>query len=367
MLLKIIFCFFLFFQSIYSLIEQYQNSTYGTTRYNLELVAINEGKEMYKKWMERKEPRKPLLCGVFTTSSGKHTPTLLRNMQLTENICDWAVILYDGDESELCQGKIKERSVLCKRNADSLKKRTKKIGDYSFTLSLPKTAMYSDFLPVVENYERVLLFDEDISADGFNVKNFFKAWDCITEYPPMVSQPLIFESTQYFRWVNANFWEKKFLKDIYLNEILYIEQQIPAFDAKFFQWFTASVISRVKTDIINNGADWGQDRTWCPAGRAYAQLVLGFPESYSPCNMYPHSGSVHHLNGKTINAKQKNIRFFQMGAMNSVQSYINTFPTWVITDTFTSNPFSPVGKHIYKRYDLNSFDKECPADIFDTK
>lgn len=346
--------------------QQWKNSRYGTDNYNLELDAINEAKLLKIKWDEETIPRKSLLCGVFLSGNQGSLITLDKNIQQTQGICDWSIILYDGDEDIICNKYKKYSNVVnCMRNEESKAPRFYKGTDIK--MSIAKTVMYKDILNNIKQYNKVMLFDEDILLQDFNFDNYLTAWACVNKYEPLIVQPLIQESTQYLFWCNLKSWDRPDTQDIVGHEIELIEQQVPSFDAKFFEWYVTSVIGRVRESIIANGADWGQDRSWCAAAKMFGEVVLKYPHGAPVCMLYPKSGAVHHLNGRTIQTKRLNRNLFREGARRVVQAYIDAFPTWVITDVMISNPFIGHGKKHFKKFRYDSIDGSCPMETFGFK
>ena len=108
-------------------------------------------------------------------------------------------------------------------------------------------------------------------------------WDCAfwPQPPPLIVQPLIHESIQFFTYLNRDFWQRQQDKHNYSTAVLassvgLIEQQVPLFDSMFFEWFVKRVLALTRDRALEMGADWGADRMWCSAANTYALKVLNW-------------------------------------------------------------------------------------------
>jgi hypothetical protein len=221
--------------------------------------------------------------------------------------------------------------------------------------------LYTDLLPYLTHYERVFLMDEDISLAGFDIRHFMSTWDCAF-YPqpaPLIVQPLIAESNQYIPFVNANQWSRKEFENVTASASGMVEQQVPLFDAQFFEWFVRHVLSLTYDLALYYGVDWGHDRSWCNAARLYATELLGYSTTeYSPCALLVKTSPVHHLNGHTMKGKKENRELFHRNAVIVVQRYIDLYPTWVVTDLLSTNPLDERNQAKYRRA-VGPLNEEC--------
>lgn len=310
-------------------------SKLGTRAYNMESVAIYEGKLDHAKFSpERYLRRRKLLCVVFIRASLQPSINLLTNAIHMGDSCDWAVIIYAGHDLSICKNeKLTKKLIHCKHSSEYQENSDK---------AIPKSVMYADLLPYLPKYQRVFLMDEDISLIGFDVNQFIKVWDCSfrNQPPPLIVQPLIAESNQYFTFVGVNAWKDS---TIMATASGIVEQQVPAFNSVFFEWFVKRVLARTKSAGLQHGVDWGHDRSWCNAAKMYAREVLKWPSSASVCSILVGATPVHHMNTQSMQTKRENrTKFLAEGAV-VVQKYINLFPTWVLTDILTSpNPMRSV-------------------------
>lgn len=221
--------------------------------------------------------------------------------------------------------------------------------------SIPKSVLYSDLLPYLYEYERVFLMDEDISLMGFDIKKTLSVWNCAFYPlpPPLIVQPLIAESNQFFDFVGAKAWRGK---GVVASASGLIEQQVPMFDAVFFEWLVRRIFSMTKQDSLNAGVDWGGDRSWCNAAKMYAREVLKHPKEFVQCSLLIATTPVHHLNTKAIAGKRTNRKEFLRKGFQMVDRYVNLFPTWTILDISRApNPLDSYhGRRYVKSKQINS-------------
>lgn len=208
-------------------LEPWVGSKLGTTQYNKELEVINQGREDYRRAIELMDthPRKDLLCVSFVKAASHEFSSIVVNniLHMGQN-CDWALVIYDGDKSEVistCSDqRISSRLVLCERNADSF------TSEHQTKTSIPKTVLYQTLLPVLPKYHSVFLMDEDISLEGFNFTSFMDIWKCAFSPRPLITQPLIAESNQYLMYVNEKPWTHGEWANVIASTVGYIEQQV---------------------------------------------------------------------------------------------------------------------------------------------
>jgi hypothetical protein len=222
--------------------------------------------------------------------------------------------------------------------------------------AVPKSVLYSDLLPYLSKFKRIFLMDEDISLVGFDFVKTMNVWSCAFHPfpPPLVVQPLIAESNQYFSFVGIKAWTGK---GVMSSASGIVEQQVPMFDAVFFEWFVKRCLSLTKQDAINAGVDWGGDRSWCNAAKMYGREVLKQRKEYVHCALLVGGSPVHHLNTKAIATKRTNRKDFLKNGFDMVDKYVTLFPTWTILDiTRSPNPLDTMHGRKYvksKRVDAN--------------
>lgn len=347
-------------------VEPWVGSKLGTTEYRHETAAIELAKTDYAQAIKNEaiSPRKELLCVSFLGISPNSSLNLQANILIMNTHCDWAVIMYIGTEPEvasICKhANISSNLVHCGRSEEShTAERLKK--------SIPKSVQYQSLLPVLPRYKKVFLLDEDMSLQGFKVKEFLNIWNCAFNPQPLIVQPLIAENNQYLVFVNEKPWTEGIYKDVVASTVGYIEQQIPAFDAIFFEWFVRRVLSQTKDIALQYAMDWGHDRSWCNAANMYAREVLHWPLTGfnhtvpSPCALITsRNTAVHHLNHHTMKIIRGRINMVRKNAFIVVQKYVDYFPTWVGMDMLNpNNPFNPENAEKFRQ--VRALNETCVA------
>jgi hypothetical protein len=350
-------------------ISMFKGSKLGTTEYNLEPNVVKQGRKDFHRASLSTIERKELLCVTFLHPNTTAHDNFIGNVQAMGTHCDWAVIYYQGTASEIhstCSDtRVVQHIIHCKRNEETEVSRFVSTdhggnGSESIRLSVPKTVMYHDLLPYLSTYKKVFLMDEDISLQGFNVTSLMEPWECALSPPPLIVQPLVAESNQYINYLNRNSWKRRDRSKIVASGVGIVEQQVPLFDSVFLEWFIRRVLSLTRDTALIHGVDWGHDRSWCNAARMYGKYVLNYPDSYTPCAVFPHATPIHHLNFRSMENKRNNRTFFEQNGYAVVQRYIDYFPTWVVLDVLgVNNPldFRNLGVHTT----LFSLNAECVA------
>jgi hypothetical protein len=312
------------------------NLTDNSTKYNLEFSMIRLAQIDYlKRTLGRQTnltPLKELLCVTFIKASLNPSLALFSNIHLMGSHCEWAIIIYDGDAravNSICSNKsIRDGNVVhCRRAPLSVSNRTASIPTQSKSkskrsrvrvvvqkLSVPKTVLYRELLPHLRHYRHALLLDEDISLLGFDLPSFAATVRCaFSPAPPLIAQPAIAESNQFFQYVNLNSWQRSpSLRAVALAESGLVEQQVPYFDSLFFEWFVRHVLAFTKDTALFYGVDWGHDMSWCRAAKMYSVLVLNRSIHTAVCAIAPGATPVHHLDTNSITNKHLNRSFFRI-------------------------------------------------------
>lgn len=350
----------------------------------------------------RRAVRKPLLCVTFLKATSRPLKVLEANMAIMGNNCEWAVIFYDGtfaniegycgdtsnnkrflspDTDSAIVGLDKKNITVvhCKRAPETFNRPTTQIplSDGSVleqTISVPKSVLYSELLPLLQYYEHVFMLDEDISLQGFNIRTFMDVMKCgfKGDLPPLIAQPLIVERTQYFPFVHAEFWQRLGRK-VYAASTGLVEQQVPFFDSLFLEWYIDHVLSQTREVALRQGVDQSHDRTWCRAATMYSAVVrkANYTEhGGGACAVIVGGGggagadaaytAVHHLNTRSLENKRANRAAYRQKAQVVHEKYRELFPSWVVGDIRRS--ISPLDKKYGKRYrKYMKLDAKCVA------
>jgi hypothetical protein len=100
--------------------------------------------------------------------------------------------------------------------------------------------------------------------------------------------------------------------------------------------------------------------TWCGAAYMYAKEILHYNmTAFVPCLLLVKAPHYHHLNLKTISAKQSNRTHFQIIGGEMLQFYRDLYPTWDCLETFGSNATLPHHADTILRH-VTSYPKTCP-------
>ena len=344
-------------------------SKYGTNETHLEPAVLQEGHRFYQEYkkqlLHRPHPHNKdikMLCTAFVGNISIPNRWVIEyNIAHSHPICDWAFIAYEEIDKQFLSSLCDIEGVIYCKYSMALNSSNSKT--HSRPKSIPKSVLYLDLLSLLQvrrqhdsPYHSVFLLDEDIYLGGFNLAQFIKYWRCSEGigHAPLIVQPLVAGVVkQYIPWLNVDAWKKRddqnFRKSRrtgpFVQEVAFIEQQVPMFNGVFFEWFLSSILSRIRSIALKNGADWGHDRCWCSAAQAFANEVLLQPNRYG-CGIFiipkqQVSNVVYHLNFRSMKLKREQQVEFREKAANSVSKYIELFPTWVVTDILnTKNPFS---------------------------
>ena len=176
-----------------------------------EIKALESGIKTHEDNHDNRPMRtKMLLCSTFVKADYQILSLLYNNMKIMENKCDWVVIFYDGDPTimnEFCSlvknNKLKHIDIdknsmniynkfdnkllypihltLCKQANSSIYRNVVDITHQNGTIvkektSIPKSVLYQELLPVLTEYQKVFILDEDISLEGFGIQMFMNIW-----------------------------------------------------------------------------------------------------------------------------------------------------------------------------------------------
>jgi hypothetical protein len=231
------------------------NSPYSrNVKMNQEWNAINEGREMVERELNSFQFRKHLLCATFVNSTHEASKkNLIKNMKSSYFDCDWAIVIYGGSKNVICNNHDYLKYFVFCDHTHALKKHPDLMANFQH---IPKPLLYFDLLPYLPDYQYVVLFDEDISVQEFNFNVYNEIFHCsfYPAPPPLISQGLIREESQDFEFLRPSGW--KDLPDVISSETYYIEQQMPFFNAIFFQWFVERVLARAVPMVIQTGSTW---------------------------------------------------------------------------------------------------------------
>lgn len=350
--------------------------------FNREFATVEKGRKEYN---ARRAVRKPLLCVTFLKATTRPMKMLESNMAVMGSNCEWAVIFYDGTyaniegycgesssnkrflspDSEFTAEPIDRKNITvvhCKRAPETFNRPTTQIPLSDGTvleqsISVPKSVLYSELLPILKYYEHVFMLDEDISLVDFNFAHFNNIVNCgfQGDLRPLIVQPVIAERTQYFPFVHAEFWQRLGRK-VYASSSGLVEQQVPYFDALFLDWFVRHVLSQTREVALRQGVDQSHDRTWCRAAAMYSAVIMRAnytTEGGAPCAVIVGGATetvtaVHHLNTRSLENKKANRAAYRQKAQVVNDRYRELFPSWVVGEIRHS--VSPLDKKYGRKY-----------------
>ena len=208
------------------------------------------------------------------------------------------------------------------------------------------------------------IMDEDISLDGFSITRFIKKWKCSFGINrPLIVQPLIAESKQYFPYVHEKFWKSNNLySNVTAATVGLVEQQVPIFNTVFLVWYIRHVLSRIKDVALKYGVDQSIDKTWCKAAGMYAREVLNrkLINNNTMCAIIIAIPPVHHRNLHSLSNKRANRKNYALLGLKVNDLYKRLFPSWVLDDiTTTVNPLDPIYGKNYHIIKWSPSSKEC--------
>ena len=170
-------------------------SALNTTNYIREREVIRQASADYAT-VGSVSARRELLCATFVLGAMKSALATFANIDNLNVACDWAVVVYDGDASLVCNPlRLKQSVVHCGLVPESVYDGLGMYGQHqngsTSTLlvvdkktgkprrpTIPKTILYTELLALLPKYKRVWLLDEDISLEGFDTSKLLKLWKC---------------------------------------------------------------------------------------------------------------------------------------------------------------------------------------------
>lgn len=314
-----------------SSVISYAASTSFTVRNtSLQTYAL-EGLKLYQQRDSRCNREKLLLCTIFVNilkianKQNNHGEDLVRaNMYTMRSFCDFAVLSYTCHPS----GHIIIQDIAKSANATlRLYRCVKPVNGLNDHVS--KVMMYDRLLPVVSQYERVWLLDEDLALQNFNFVSFFETLECAfwPRISPMVVQPVIAESNQDYSFANLATWAGTIVRACSTE---FIEIQMPLFNATFFEWYVKYIVAPITLNEPQALLCAGFDSMFCKSADVFARAVLGssMPSNYRHCAVITtHGTAVSHQNMRTIN-KEGSFKESSIRQAHGLQQLFPKFMHW---------------------------------------
>ncbi|RYH20975.1 hypothetical protein EON65_21895 [archaeon] len=289
-------------------------------------------------------PRKGTLCSTFIKWSDATSQNLLYNMQYSVGFCNWLVIVYNSTgvsaehirmsiELSLDDHRHVNRSIntapwltvvtlppkdtlqiflhdVCeqywKRHLDPFLIKFHQCELISNLPDLPfnphlyaKESQLIVLLPHLFHYEYVWTLDGDLGFHTLNVTRFHRIHMCAFHTPPLVSQPLIQQSTQFYRYLLRRSWGHT---NTLASTVGFVELQASYFHTHYLEWFILAFIVPLANPMYILGSDWGVDEMYCTAARQYKAIMVSHNATTTDplCAVIVGNMGIHHNNLKTI-------------------------------------------------------------------
>ena len=306
-------------------------------------------------------PLFPILCTVFMNVSGKSLENLLNNVKAAGKRCSWAIVGYDDSSPALNQKLIVDAIVQSGskleyyqiENDTSLynsymKDRgiAKRYESMTYTyinesdpqsksikfLHIPKPLLYLRVQHLLPQFSKVWLLDEDISLKNFDFETYMYIIECGNKNPPMISQPLLADNSQYFKYLNVRSWKGAM---VFAVPTSYVEQQTPLLNTLFFNWFLENVVKPLSPLAFLLGSDWSFDDMWCRAGTHFAKVVYNYSTpNYSACLLVTKGTPIHHLNLRSLQFLHLDRKGFGAIGDRLRNMTAKVFPNWLVKGAF---------------------------------
>jgi hypothetical protein len=258
----------------------------------------------------KQSERHGFLCSTYIRWSQSSLEILANNIKFTSTFCDWLIVVYNSQdrtnfemESQL-ERKLEEMhhtksksitiltapvkdeaiqvfQVLCQKYVDkNIHEEFVKEAENpcqilnDVELSVYNAALYSKAsliilaLEYLSNYKYIWVLDGDIDLTQLDLKRFAEIIFCSFRRPPIITQPLIHENTQFYRYLHRSSWKNS---KVIATAVGFIEIQAPIFDTIFLEWFTLSFLLPLVPAMTILGGDWGIDEMFCTAAKEFSQ------------------------------------------------------------------------------------------------
>lgn len=209
-----------------------------------------------------------LLCATFIGSNDASMNQLSKRLQSMIGSCDWAIYVYGGDMDIAAAYKLQLIHMKLPKNNkivayeynisryDILQKYGRYDGNSTNLMKdyhkcpfnhkiFPKPMLMTLLIPLLHSYQYVWTFDGDISISSMDIDRLFHNLRSSLGGPILVAQPLIFDNTQVYEYLNYDSWNKETYRDVIAAETRFIEIQAPIFDAKYLTWYLRNIVSSV--------------------------------------------------------------------------------------------------------------------------
>lgn len=302
--------------------------------------------------------RSDLLCVTFVKGDNESLDLLKRKLVKCNN---WGLFVYGNTVNASLFDDFRSQLIFIKANINivffeyniSRYEVLLKYSKQNYTLDelltipynkqiFPKPMMIALLSTALDRFKYVWIFDEDIHFDdNFDVQRLLRFIKCsFNNSQPLISQPLIYDNTQTYDFLNEVSWrDERFLDmTLYAAQTRFIEIQAPIFDSMYLKWYIENVLSEILLPAHILGADWGIDSLFCETARSYQnEWEISFHGHSTSsiganpvCAVILHKNtSVRHFNVKSID---KSIGYPIRKALNHklTSILINLFPNFYL-------------------------------------
>jgi hypothetical protein len=259
-------------------------------------------------------PHYRLLCATVVQANQRSFDLLTSNIINMSEGCRWAIFVYAGDmklaadyevqlKSMDLHGSIivsyqynisrlaimEEYGIYPERFYDGFPSQSEAVrhafeSHHYNIFTFPKPIVLMLLIPILHDYSYVWLIDGDLDLKGFDLARLLTNLECAFDRPIIVGQPLIYENTQYYEYINYRGWQN------HTGEILaaatgFIEMQTPIFHSLYFEWFLRNFVARMIWPLHILGVDNAFDTYYCKTAEY-------FMDELNEARMYEYIGQV---------------------------------------------------------------------------
>lgn len=220
----------------------------------------------------RGKKKNRLLIAMLVNTNNLNTQVIERNYEHTAAWCDFILVSFGTATYDISQ-KVKEKimvkharsiETIVEENVVNKQISKMKLASLDHTTH-PKPLLYLELLDYVDDYENLMIIDDDVLLDGLDFPRLLKQLDCIA---PLVSQSAVKGGPK--RYVPfLNYDDNRFTEKEYISSG-FIEMQCPIFNSDYFKYFVEHCIKPMIGPIVLLGSDNGIDNIWCQVASRYS-------------------------------------------------------------------------------------------------
>jgi hypothetical protein len=237
-----------------------------------------------------------MLCVTFTNADEDSLCTLTKRLQSMIDSCDWIIYVFGGNMTLADEFNAQIPSLTLPYS--------NRIVNFAYNMSrsdillqygifpeaeleevrsavlrlpynqkiFPKPMLMATLIPLLDQYQYTWIFDGDISISSVNITHVLHNLQCAFAHTPYVAQPLVYEDTQAYDYLNLKSWSS--YPDVIAAATGFIEIQAPIFQSSFLAWYLKNIVGRAMWPTHILGADWGYDSIFCKSASIFAEEIL---------------------------------------------------------------------------------------------